>query len=96
MAATVHGPKTNEGPERYRVDHENGHDIGKRLYVRGGEGYIHVLDAQAPSAVTRLARVKTADGARTSLFVPDQERVYLAVPHRGAQHAEIRVYEIRD
>jgi DNA-binding beta-propeller fold protein YncE len=68
----------------------------KHLYVSGGEGYIDVLDAQAPSALTRLARVKTAEGARTSLFVANQGRLYLAVPHRGAQHAEIRVYQIRD
>jgi DNA-binding beta-propeller fold protein YncE len=68
----------------------------RRLYVSGGEGYVDVLDAHAPPAVTRLARMKTAEGARTSLFVPDQGRLYLAVPHRGAQHAEIRVYETRD
>jgi DNA-binding beta-propeller fold protein YncE len=69
---------------------------GKRLYVSGGEGYIDVLDARAPSTLTRIGRVKTAEGARTSLFVPEQRRLYLAVPHRGSQHAEIRVYEIRD
>lgn len=68
----------------------------KRLYVTGGEGFIDVLDARAPSALTRLARVNTADGARTSLFVPEQGRLYLAVPHRGAQHSEIRAYEVRD
>jgi len=33
-----------------------------------------------------------AIGARTSLFVPEQARLYLAVPHRGDQQAEIRVY----
>ncbi len=68
----------------------------QRLYVSGGEGYIDVLEAGAPATLTRVARVRTADGARTSLFVPEQGRVYLAVPHRGAQRAEIRAYEIRD
>jgi hypothetical protein len=43
-----------------------------------------------------VARVKTAAGARTALFVPEQQRLYLAVPHRGEQAAEIRVYETRD
>jgi hypothetical protein len=38
----------------------------------------------------------TAAGARTSLFVAEQDRLYLAVPHRGDQRAEIRVYEIED
>jgi YVTN family beta-propeller protein len=68
----------------------------KRLYVSGGEGFIDVLDAKAGSALTRLARVGTAEGARTSLFVAAQRRLYLAVPHRGAQKAEIRVYDVRD
>ena len=28
-------------------------------------------------------------------FVADRDRLYLAVPHRGSQKAEIRVYEAR-
>ena len=68
----------------------------QRLYVAGGEGFIDVLDARGPSTPSRLARIKTAAGARTALFVPDQGRLYLAVPHRGSQKAEIRVYEARD
>jgi DNA-binding beta-propeller fold protein YncE len=68
----------------------------KRLYVSGGEGFTDVLDARQPATLTRLAHVATAAGARTSLFSPQQNRLYLAVPHRGAQHAEIRVYDVRD
>jgi DNA-binding beta-propeller fold protein YncE len=68
----------------------------KRLYVSGGAGFIDVLDAREPAALTRLAHVATAAGARTSLFSPQQNRLYLAVPHRGTQRAEIRVYEVRD
>lgn len=67
-----------------------------RLYVAGGEGFIDVLDARVPTTLTRLARMNTAAGARTALFAPKQARLYLAVPHRGAQTAEIRVYEVRD
>jgi hypothetical protein len=61
----------------------------------GGDGFIDVLDARAPVALKPVARVSTAAGARTSLYVPDQSRLYLAVPHRGTQRAEIRGYEIR-
>jgi DNA-binding beta-propeller fold protein YncE len=67
-----------------------------RLYVAGGEGFIDVLDARQPASLTRLARIPTPAGARTALFAPDRGRLYLAVPHRGAQRAEIRVYEARD
>jgi DNA-binding beta-propeller fold protein YncE len=66
----------------------------QRLYVAGGEGFIDVLDAASPTP-TRLARIATAAGARTGLFSQQQGRFYLAVPHRGAQRAEIRVYETR-
>lgn len=65
----------------------------RRLYVSGGAGFLDVLDARQPSALTRLAHIATAAGARTSLFAPQQSRLYLAVPHRGVQRAEVRVYE---
>jgi len=67
----------------------------KRLYVSGGQGYLDVFQEQGTSGFTRLARIATAAGARTSLFVPEQARLYLAVPQRGNQKAEIRIYEAR-
>jgi DNA-binding beta-propeller fold protein YncE len=68
----------------------------KRLYVAGGEGFVDVFDVGMPAALTRLARMSTAAGARTALFAPEQNRLYLAVPHRGAQRAEIRIYQTTD
>jgi DNA-binding beta-propeller fold protein YncE len=64
----------------------------KRLYVSGGEGFVDVFQVGNSDRLTRLAHIATAPGARTSLFVPQQSRLYLAVPHRGAQKAEIRVF----
>jgi len=69
--------------------------VRKRLYVTGGEGYIDVVQDEGKDRFTRIAHVPTAAGARTSLFVPDEGRLYLAVPHRGAQKAEVRVFETR-
>ncbi len=68
----------------------------KRLYVSGGDGFIDVLDGRQAGTLTRLAHVPTAAGARTSLLVPAEDRLYLAVPRRGGQIAEIRVYAVRD
>src|SRR5436309_3227469 len=65
----------------------------KRLYVSGGEGFLSVFQEQDPDRYTYLTKIPTAAGARTSLFVPVLKRFYLAVPHRGAQAAEVRVYE---
>jgi DNA-binding beta-propeller fold protein YncE len=67
----------------------------KRLYVTGGEGFIDVVQDQGANGFARVAHIPTAAGARTSLFVADQGRLYLAVPHRGSQKAEIRVFEAR-
>jgi DNA-binding beta-propeller fold protein YncE len=67
----------------------------KRLYVIGGEGYVDVFQPEDASIV-RTARIPTAAGARTALFVPERHRLYVAVPHRGAQNAEIRIYEVKD
>jgi len=68
----------------------------KRVYVSGGEGYLDVIQQSPADRLTRMAHVRTADGARTSLFVPDEHRLYVAVPHRGAQKAAIRIYEVRN
>jgi len=67
----------------------------KRLYVTGGEGFLDVFQAEATNRFARLAHLSTSPGARTSLFVPEQNRLYVAVPHRGTQSAEIRLYESR-
>jgi DNA-binding beta-propeller fold protein YncE len=68
----------------------------KRLYVSGGEGYIDVFRQTGPDQLTRMVKLTTAPGARTSLFVPEQSRLYLAVPHRAAQQAALLVYEARN
>ena len=65
----------------------------KRVYVSGGEGFIDVFDQRSANDYQAAGRTSTASGARTSLFVPELNRLYLAVPHRGSQQAEIRVYE---
>jgi DNA-binding beta-propeller fold protein YncE len=66
----------------------------KRLYVSGGDGFIDVVQDQGSNRFSRIAHLPTASGARTSLFVAEQGRLYVAVPHRGNQRAEIRVYEV--
>ena len=67
----------------------------KRLYISGGEGFVDVFQEQEANRFARTAHIATAAGARTSLFVAEQARLYLAVPHRGSQKAEVRIYEAR-
>jgi DNA-binding beta-propeller fold protein YncE len=66
----------------------------RRLYVSGGEGFVDVFQRQATGNFSHTTRVPTAQGARTSLFVPEQNKLYVAVPHRGTQKAEILIFDV--
>src|ERR687885_226689 len=65
----------------------------KRIYVSGGEGAISVFEQINPDNYKLLGKVDTAQGARTSLFVNDSGTLYVAVPHRGSQQAQIRAFQ---
>ena len=65
----------------------------QRIYISGGEGFIGVIQQQDADHYKTLTKIPTASGARTSFFVAELGRFYLAVPHRGTQKAEVRVYE---
>jgi DNA-binding beta-propeller fold protein YncE len=66
----------------------------KRIYVSCGEGFINIFQQQSPNQYGTIANILTAAGARTSLFVPELNRFYLAVPHLGNQQSEILVYQV--
>jgi hypothetical protein len=65
----------------------------QRIYVSGGDGAIGVFDQKDADHYEPLGETSTAEGARTSLFVPETRRLYIAVPKYGTQEAEVRVYE---
>lgn len=62
----------------------------KRLYVSCGAGFIDVIDAAG--AYNRLARIPTVAGARTSLFVPESDRLFVAARASAGEAAAIWVY----
>lgn len=65
----------------------------QRIYVSGGAGFVDVFDASPSGRNVRLAHVFTAAGARTSLWVPELRRLFVAAPGRGAEPAAIHVFE---
>jgi len=69
--------------------------VRRRLYVAGGGGAITVVEQQDADHYRVIQTVATAAGARTALFVPELSKLFLAVPHRGAQGAEIRAFDVR-
>jgi DNA-binding beta-propeller fold protein YncE len=64
----------------------------KRLYLSCGEGFLDVVAQRDADHYERIERVPTASGARTSFYSPALDRLWLAVPQRGRQSAEIRAY----
>ncbi len=67
----------------------------KRIYATGGEGAVSVVEQQDADHYRELERIPTAPGARTGYFSADLGRLFVAVRRRGAQPAEIRIYETR-
>jgi hypothetical protein len=63
----------------------------RRVYISCGEGLLDALDAQG-NAFKRIARIPTVPGARTSVFVPELDRLLLAVPAVSGEPAAIWVF----
>ena len=65
-----------------------------RVYVICGAGKIDIIDQTDANTYKALTKINTADGARSGLFVPERDALFVAVPHRGSQRGEIRRYQI--
>jgi DNA-binding beta-propeller fold protein YncE len=65
------------------------------IYVACGQGVIDVLTNRGDHA-TRVARIDTSQGARTALFSPDLDRLFLAVRASGTEGAALWVFRSVD
>jgi len=66
------------------------------IYISGGEGFIDVFHQTDPDNYELVRRVSTAKGARTSLYVPQWHKLFLAIPDGEGGQPQIRVYEAGD
>ena len=62
-----------------------------RVYVSCGAGFLDVFEAKGTS-YRRTARIPTVSGARTSLFVPELDRLLVAVRASTAEPAAMWVF----
>jgi len=67
----------------------------KQIFVSGGGGAINIFK-QAGSTYKLLANIKTPDGARTSLLIPELRLFILATRKNGADAAKLLVYKLPD
>lgn len=65
--------------------------VRKRIYVSCGDGFLDVLEWRN-SSLEQIARLPTVAGARTSLFVPELDRLFVAVRARGVERAAVWMY----
>jgi len=66
-----------------------------RIYAICGTGKIDIIEQTDANTYEGVAKIDTADGARTGIFVPERDTLFVAVPHRGSQEAEIRCYGLK-
>jgi hypothetical protein len=69
--------------------------IHARLYALSGEGHITVYTQETADRYTAAGEVPTVAGARSGLFVPEWNRLFLAVREFGGHPAEVRIYQPR-
>jgi hypothetical protein len=70
-------------------------DAGRRqLYAVCGEGQVAIVRQRDGDRYEVEERIATAPGARTGLFVPGLDRLFVAAPARERRAAEIRVYRL--
>jgi len=67
-------------------------DKRRRLYVICGSGDVDVFESARGASYVRTARIATRKGARTGLFVPEDDRLYVAARAVGSESAALLVY----
>jgi hypothetical protein len=63
-----------------------------RVYLISGQGEVDSYQVGPARTIHALGVLHTANGAKTALFVPSQNLLYVGVPSTGQTPAEIRVY----
>ncbi len=64
----------------------------RRIYVSCGQGHLDVFQQADPDHYRLTSRLATGAGGRTSLWVAEMDRLFVALPRKGGREAEILVY----
>ena len=66
-----------------------------RIYAICGAGKVDIIEQADANSYKSSAKIDTAAGARTGFFAAERDTLFVAVPHRGSQQAEIRAYHVQ-
>jgi DNA-binding beta-propeller fold protein YncE len=68
----------------------------KRIYAAsGGTGAVDVYKETDPDHYQSLGHIPSGPGAKTGLFVPQLNRIFVPVPPRGTTPGEVYVYQVQ-
>ena len=67
--------------------------VNRRIYL-AGDDYVAVFRQQGPDQYQEIARVKSEKGAKTAFYVPELNRLYVAVAGKGDVKAGVLQYEV--
>lgn len=68
-------------------------ELHHRIYASGGQGYVAVYRQLSADRYVEIAKVPTGPNARTSLWVRQLDRYYVAVPAGSGREARILVFQ---
>ncbi len=68
----------------------------KRIYVIGAQGFISVFQQNDPDHYELIENVPSAIGVRTGYFFARRDRMYVGVPAKGSEPAQVWTYEAED
>jgi YVTN family beta-propeller protein len=67
----------------------------RQIYVSCGGGFIDVFKQDGSDKYVTIARIESRAGARTSLFIPEQNQLIVAAPARSGYEAQLMVYQLK-
>lgn len=68
----------------------------KRIYVIGAEGFVSVIQQKDPDHYELLENVPSAIGVKTGYFYERRDRLYVGLPAKGNDPAQVWTYEAQD
>jgi DNA-binding beta-propeller fold protein YncE len=68
----------------------------KRIYVIGGQGFISVFQQHDPDHYSLIANVPSSISVKTGYFHAKRDRLYVGVPAKGNEPAQVWTYEAED
>jgi DNA-binding beta-propeller fold protein YncE len=70
------------------------HKAYRRIYLSCGEGFLNVIDQIDADHYQLIDRVATSKGARTSIVIPELQKLILAAPSIFNEEPSLRIYRL--